>query len=421
MFFRLPDISLYEPPVGTPGDPLWQLASQTWSIACGIWETYGREYTGNNPNSAVVRYFWNAVCQLPPTNQPPTLPPSPPFLGGQCCDKTYNLTLNYEAKRCNQNATIASGTGNTQFTGKLKKIEYRNAPSGFNANGLYIEYESCTGVINYANLWSTNRSVAATACFSTNPFDPQADSIDPVASTITNVSIVTADGSPDTCGDIPVPYPPATPPPETNYDITINEGDNEISLPFTWNGDINLPLVFVNPDVIVSFDFQGISIEWSGDFNSNFGGKNPFPSNPPGVKPPRSRPPGGGGSNPTPKSPGVEELPSEDIEPDGELTKEEEKGTEILWILVEVLDIPNNSKYIIENVIPSNTTVFAGYISWTLKDVVDYTSSPEIPLRRLSNLIEKPTQFTGFRVRSTNGAQLRVTTYVQAIPPEITV
>jgi hypothetical protein len=415
IFWRLPSVLDYVVPPGTTGDPMWQLSKQVYSAACGIWNTYGDRFVPNNPNTAVIRYAWNAACQLPPVNQPPNVPPSPPFLGGQCCDKTYNLSLQYVAKRCNQNAVVGDGSGSAQFTGKLKQILYRNAPPGFNANGLFVEFESCAGVLGYANLWSTNRPVASGACFTTSPFDPQADSIDPVASTYSNVSISTADGSPDTCGNISVPYPPSSPPGTTNYNFTIDEGDSEISIPFTWNGDIKLPITFRNTNVDISFDFGGINFDWHGSEDAPDGNKNPFPRRPPVSRPPGGGGGGGGGTLPKPGDPDVIEKAPEIVGPDGAGEKEEEDDEQIIWLLVEVSNIPDNSRFKIEALTPNNDVVFAGYIAWTAGGADGFTSSPEIPIRRYKTLLKKPEDYTGYKARAINGASLKITEYIQKI------
>lgn len=394
---------------------MWQLAKQVYSAACGIWNMYGDRFVPNNPNTAVIRYVWNAACQIPPIGQPPNVPPPPPFTGGQCCDKTYNLTLQYVAKRCNQNAVIADGTASTQFTGRLKQILFRNAPPGFNANGLYVEYESCSGTIGYANLWSTNRAVAAGACFTTSPFDPQADSIDPVASTFSSVSITTADGSPDTCGDLPVPYPPSSPPSTTNYNFTINEGDRSYSIPFTWDGNINIPIIFVNADVDISFDFGGINFDWHGGKDSSDGNKNPFPRKPPVSRPPGGGGGGGGGERPQPFDPDVIEKQPKTVDPNDSIEEKEEEGEEILWLIIDTAGLPDNSRFVIEALNPADNVLFAGYLSWTSSNALGYSNAPEIPIRRSKTILRKPEEYTGYKIRSINSAQISVTEFVQKI------
>lgn len=414
-FWSHKDISEYAPQPGKPGNPLWQLGKQAKNAACQLWHNYPKEFVGDNPVSAPIRYAWNALCQEPPTDQNPTLPPPPPFTGGQCCDKSYVVSYEFVVKRCYQNATIDSGTGTKSVTGKINRLVFRNAPPGFSANGLFLEYEDCAGNKFYSPIWTTNQGVADGACYTGSPFDPNANGIDPVASSANILSVVTGDGSPDSCGDIPTNYPDNPPPPVTNYNFNIDEGDNNISIPFSFNGDFTLPLVFVNADVNITVDLGGINFEWSGDLNIGGGGKNPFPTRPPTTKPPGGKPPGGGGDSPKPGNPKVTEKPPETVTENDPLDMMEEEDEEIIWLLITVTKIIENTKYHIEFLNPDDDIYFAGYVAWKNPSIGGYNSAPEIPIRRKQTMIRKPDDFTGFKVRAINGAELTVTVYTQKI------
>jgi hypothetical protein len=409
------DISGFVPEFGQPGNPFWQLATQAKKAACELWKNYPKEFTGGNPGNAPVRYMWNAFCQAPPINQPPELPIPPPFEGGQCCDKTYQVSYEYTARRCYQNRLIDSGVGVASIAGKVKWIGFRNAPPGFNANGLFLEYEDCDLNIHWAGLWGTNVGVVDFNCNTENVFDPNSDAINGVLSSAFITGIVTNDGSDDVCGSLPPSYPNNPPPSEINYTFNISEGDHHTDIDFKVAPKFYMPIVFKGIDVNLHLDFGGVTFEWHGPKEKPGGEKNPFPTKPPTTKPPNGDDGGGGGENPKPGDPDLKEEEPKTADEVHPVIEKDPNGGQIVWVLIEITSIFENEKYHIEYQNSDDDVYFAGHICWINEQAGDWNSSPEYPIRRKTTILKKPPEYSGYKVRAINGATLVVKSYTQYV------
>lgn len=415
------DLSNYVAPSGKPGNPLMQLGKQARQAACQLWQQYPKQFVGNNPVSSPIRQAWNALCQEPPTNQPPTLPTPPIISGGQCAFR-YNLYV-----RFNRVDLIGSPPNQSCVTSPDPQAQYPLNPYGGRGDfwgpigGLKLsnfDSTNCGGNLNLDVLCHGrgNQARLATQQWITNQLLPGGSGSSGRLTGIAAALVVPyTSGNTDNCGNLPSDYPNNPPPTSpVNYTFNINGGDSTTNINFTYEPTFNLPISFKGPDVDITVDFGGINFDWHGNKDKPGGEKNPFPTLPPSSRPPGGRGGGGGGSNPQPDDDDVTENPPVDVPPDEVVEEEESSEKEILWVEVEVLDIPSNSKFLIESIDPENNVYFAGYLSWrTVGQSGTGDSSAEMPIRRRRTIMRKPEQYTGYRVRSTNGATLRVTSYTQ--------
>lgn len=394
--------------VSTPagvGDPNYQIANQVKNIACGIWNNYTSGFVPNNPVTSPIKNFWNSACSMPPTNQPPVTAPPPPFTGGQCPGVVYIVTVRVIIRNTIVGCPITTdNTFDVTVTGPVQgiEIEVTQPDAGFSqcAPGDFQPIDRVT----YRVVGQTSVDIATNAPVSTGTVPNPLSSAE-------ILGIVRQDGLPDDCGDPFTPFPPFTPPPVTNYDIDIFDGDTNITIDVTWTGDFTIPLTFNFEGGVINFDFGGISIEWSGDINFGGGDASPYPEKPPITLPPGQPPPGGGGTIPKPGDPPVIIAPPIPVTPIDPIEEEPPEDETFLYLEIIVTAIQQDSKFIIENVNTADSIYFAGYVSFTVKSKPGFTSAPEIPIRRQNNLIYIPPQYDGYRVRATNGANLTVTSF----------
>lgn len=405
------ELAAWNPPGGTPGDALYQIATQVKDVACSIWSTYPYQWIPDNPVTSLIKHFWNSNCSMSPTSAPPVVPPPPDFSGGQCDGILYGVRY--------QTAIISGGTlagwsANQQTTS--------NAPSGaIQSIELYAGGQLCPTLEH----WSFNGAGVPPVFNDANRpyFLRIVDSIgtkDVAIGTASGkrfIEFFRIDGQPDNCGNPPSNFPPTSPPPPTIYNIDINDGDSIITIPITWNGDVNIPLTFVFEGGLIDFDFGGINITWNGDVNIGGNGKNPFPESPPIVITPGDDPPGGGGTTPKPDDPSVIEKPPVVVDPNNPLDEMPPPGEEIVYVEVIVNSIFDELKNAIININPSKSVYFAGYVAWSISNKPDYTLAPEIPIRRKQNLFRMPNEYDGYKVVAINGANLSVKTFTVAKNP----
>ena len=237
-----------------------ELRDKIVTAACNFWNTYPRYFTkGTSPINSFARGYLNQVCS---TIQPAPLPPTVPFVGGQCCDKEYDVNYTWSFRRCFQNQELSSGTETVRISGKILGIDMRQAGSFV---VIEILAEDCNGDSTSRGVKSTGGELSETACFTTDPFDPKANQISKPASTFVINSVATSDGSPDDCGSLPPQYPPNNPSPgdlTTIINITNIDGvDNNYTL--TWNqidNNYNFPLNFKLNGINVTLDLSGLTI-----------------------------------------------------------------------------------------------------------------------------------------------------------------
>lgn len=380
-----------------------QVARQAKSFGCSLWNRYPKNFISSTPGTNALRGFWNTVCAEPPTNQPPTLPPPPPFTGGQCCNKRYRIFMDLKIKRCYQNAQIYDDMPQIVQQGKVLGIYLINAPPGFNANGIYLLFEDCSGNKFYRSVWSTTAPIASGACLVGSRFDPIANYLDPVASEYKITSIVTLDGSPDNCGDPETDFPdtPDPNPGDENTNITINvEGDeaNNFSFPLIWNEiDFKVPLHFDFEVGKIDFNFDGININLNGGNSWHIEGGDDTGGD---ITNDINNIFNGGGV--------TLNLNGKDSEEGEETEDETKKPLGLVAVKIDIVRPPKKGKTILMNNSDDNT-YFAGYFSWLL----DGSRSEEFAIRKSHHIFVRPSWAEGYRVYSVNGASLKTTIYTQ--------
>ena len=331
---------------GTTFDFLDQVAEKVRDHVCDLWFTFPDKMAGNlGVIGAYPRGFMNQACQdksLPP-------PPSVPFTGGQCCDLTYDVEVTFDLKRCFNNDTVHSGTQTRTVTGKVNGVVLQPCTSNPSLSCVEIEYENCDGDIFYEQVFSTTRDIADDACFTTSPIDPDADDIDPVASTYSIINITVVGGGTDNCGDPPIQYPPSPPanPGNVNTQIEVNLFDgNTTNLDLdlvTINNDfdlsLQLPIKFNIAGLIVDIDVGGIN------FNNNTSNDTFDPEGtrlPDGTRHPLPAPTNPSLPPPKPPAPNGENYDEEEkTETD---PKQEEVGIELEFVRITITQVPGNVK-----------------------------------------------------------------------------
>lgn len=249
--------------------------------ACDIWSTNPYFITnGRDPLSSFARGFMNQMCNgVTPT---PVYEP-PPFIGGQCCDKTYIVLCSWQFIQCNGNIA-AQGSGNPTITGKVLGLSFAPNPQAPNQWELRLNFVDCENNEDSVGLISTTTPIDQD-CSDWQPGDPGASNWDLSRSTFQIDNISTADGSPDDCGNPPGGYPVQPPPPpgSLTQNFTINNVDNTATVwTLEWNQtnpSYNFPMTFKINGVNASLDVGGITIYGSPGVSSP-GGENTTP--PPG-------------------------------------------------------------------------------------------------------------------------------------------
>lgn len=286
MALRFPYDSFFESSGNQAAEFQETLRDEILSFSCSIWSQFPDFVVKNrSPGISFTRGFLNQMCSR---IQPPVPFPAPPFTGGQCCDKTYNISAQWVLRRCFNNDIISDASGTVTLTGKVKGIFLRPCFNNPSVSCLEAETEECNGSINRGVYFSTTQQIAEGACLTGNPLNPRANDIDPVASEFTITLIETTDGSPDDCGNLPTFYPPTNPTQQdltTIINITNLDGTNN-SYTLTYNqvdSNYNFPLTFKLNGSNVSLGIDGLEI--SG---------NPFLTSP--TPPNASPPPGSDGA-----------------------------------------------------------------------------------------------------------------------------
>ena len=338
-----------------------QFGQQAKTFACSLWNNYPQFLSGQTPGSSALQGFWNSICD------PPTLPPTPPFSGGQCDDLPYYCT-------CSSKGVVRVQSG--VFYGKVGAID------------CYVQ----NGNQYIIRVYRGNQQISSGAAYSEYP---DGSPITP--------DVLVQGNLPDNCGSLPTEYPPVPPPNPGDEQTTINitnEGDNnnQFSFPLIWNDvDFNFPLKFDFPAGNLKLNFDGINInfdknnDWHITNNNNDNDNIVNNINNNFI---------GGGSPP--------DLDSQDKEEEPETEESEEKKVGITAVKIEVVVPPKKGKTII---LPnsSDNTFFAGYFSWILDDA----RSEEYPIRKYSNIFVRPSWAQGYRAYTVNGAKIKVTIYSQ--------
>ena len=226
--------------------------------ACNLWAAYPDFMTNRtDPITSFARGFMNQACS---PIQPPLPPPGPPYVGGQCCDANYTVTVNVTR-------SFNNGPPETFdqifFVNQAKIVNSSVGNPVGNPNFLETQLllENCAGVqfINSQPIGGVG-------------FTGQ----------INSTTIVRNDGLPDNCGD-PLPgYGSPTPiQQDLNTVINITTIDTtDYSAPLIWNNtnnNFNFPMTFKYAGTNVTLDMSGLTIY--GDLNIvSFNGGNDSPT-----------------------------------------------------------------------------------------------------------------------------------------------
>lgn len=245
------------------------------TFACGLWSTFPDFISeGTNPANSFARGFMNRACSQ---IQPPNAAPMVPFIGGQCCDAMYDVTADWDLKRCNADVTVIAGPGTVSVVGQVKGLILHQCTNNPSFRCLDVEYEDCLGTVQYETLTSTTRQIADFACSGVPPTDPDADSINPFTSSFSITGITRTDGMPDNCGD-PLPRYDSPAPTSNdlnqNINITINDGlDLDLELQYIkLSNQYNFPMNFKVNGFNVSLDIGGLNFYAPDGFGSPSGG-----------------------------------------------------------------------------------------------------------------------------------------------------
>lgn len=245
------------------------------TFACGLWSTFPDFITEEtNPANSFARGFMNRACS---PIQPPNAAPTVPFIGGQCCDAMYDVTADWDLKRCNADVTVIAGSGTVSVVGQAKGLILHQCTNTPSLRCLDVEYEDCLGTVQYETLASTTRQIANFACSGVPPTDPDADSINPFTSSFSITGITRTDGMPDNCGDPPPRYDSPAPTSNDlnqNINITINDGlDLNLELQYIkLSNQYNFPMNFKVNGTNVSLDIGGLNFYAPDGFGSPSGG-----------------------------------------------------------------------------------------------------------------------------------------------------
>ena len=286
MSLRFPYDSFFESSGNTAAEFQENLRDEILTFSCNIWANFPDFLTKNSsPGVSFTRGFMNQMCSR---IQPPVPFPPPPFIGGQCCDKTYNVSAQWVIRRCFNDDIVAQGSGTRAITGRVTGIFLRACTGNPSVSCVEVEAETCSGQINTASFFSGTPRVQEDTCTTSNPFSPVANDWSAASSNIIITLIETADGSSDDCGNPPSTYPPTNPTQgdlTTNINITNLDGvDNVYNLTFNQvDNNYNFPLNFKLNGLNVSLDMGGLEI-----------GGNPFLTSP--TAPNSSPPPGSDGA-----------------------------------------------------------------------------------------------------------------------------
>lgn len=238
------------------GNFLIDTANQAANFACGIYKDYPQwaidplnAATGiNNPIAQFQKSLWDKLCSPPgrPGLPPPTQPPL--FTGGQCPDVLYRVRVGSVNTELNPNgASTVPFEREQSLPGPITNFTYEYRGDSI---GMRAELDCGFGHYNFAQ-----------------------DGGGPDWTKVAYVRVERLDGQPDNCGDEPGGTSYIAPPPEAlTQNITVNQGDTNISFPVTFNSSttINIPIKVVGTDptsgnnFTINFDFDGVGFDFGG-------------------------------------------------------------------------------------------------------------------------------------------------------------
>ena len=298
------------------------------SYYCGIYQNTPQWVLRKNPFvSPLVRKGLEQMCA---PEAPFPVPVELPFIGGQCCDGSYDVTARFVIIRCYQHERYRDVTTTIRVNGKILGGvvgEYPNAPG---LTGAYIDAEDCQGNQVIGSLFSGTLGIQTGNCYTEDQSAPFAQDISVQQSFVQILNINRVDGE-DNCGDPPSNYPDIPPPTDDDlrkpFDIVYEDNSKrtiyyEIKRDITNN--IYFPPIIDVGGVAVSFDLTGICIGCVSTNNNTGGG-------------------GSGGSESL-----TDDTPAEE-ETEEEVMEEQEDGAEedvfrIKAVQVNVTTIPTNNR-----------------------------------------------------------------------------
>jgi hypothetical protein len=250
------------------GDFLRDAANQAANFACGLYKNYpGWSIVGDPLGvGAFNKALWDNLCSPPGRPGLPDPPPPPSFLGGQC-EVIYNFYINVNGAE--RKMWRAPYSNDAELPGRIVSIQFQGC--GGPSFGQYNN-----------NYWlATNDKNQTTSLHNFTPFT---ETCVPIG----NPYPKPKDAQPDNCGNPPSGYPKTAPPPEAlTQNITINNNNQNISFPVTFNSNpkINIPISVKvtdpknNQNFNINFNFDGVHFDFGGGSKGEGGGTTPDSDN----------------------------------------------------------------------------------------------------------------------------------------------
>lgn len=376
-----------------------KVADAAADFACGIYQDFPGAII-RSPIGAFNRGLMDSMCG--PRNKLPPPPSTPPYQGGQCKCRSYNVTVTW----------LAAGDPPTQQTVTNEVLApftvFAEEDQATGANLLYLRSAVCNNGIpdSYIN----------------NPIGQLEENSESYS--ISNVS--PADGGADNCGDPPSEWgddlPDVIPDNRKSGDIVINNNDGtNIVLPIAIVGSGNV--VNFNPEFKV--DVGGVKIDFNlGGVKIDFGNQSSNPSSPP----PRNN---DNADNFERIEDAIERIkekieqqqddidqikkdrndsppPDEDEDIEKEEDEEEEESgnkdvDKLQYVCIHLTKLPNREQW--GDGAPN--IYYAGWLEFKVKDC----NLPRQPIHFKDSIFKAPDGATGYAFTLVNGAKGKATVY----------
>lgn len=376
-----------------------KVADAAADFACDLYQDFPGAII-RSPIGAFNRGLMDSLCG--PRNKLPPAPTPPPYSGGQCRCRSYEVTVTWLQGGSEPFQRVLTTTVLAPFT------LYASGDNQIGVTVLYLRSAICEN--------------GSPTGWSDNPIGSLVDG----SESYSIVSAIPTDGQPDDCGDPPAEWgnnlPDVIPDDRRSTDITINNNDGtNIVVPVAIIGSGN---VFnLSPEfkvdvggVTVTFDFSGAKID--------FGSSNQNPNNPP----PRNN---SSADNFERIETAIKELkeklteqqkdiddikadrndsPPPDDDPDIEKEEDEEESEsgdkdvdKLQYVCVHLTKLPNREQW--GDGAPN--VYYAGWLEFKLKGC----NLPRQPIHFKDSIFKAPDGATGFAYTLTNGAKGKVTVY----------
>lgn len=366
-----------------------KLADNIKNFACQLWNDFPDQITQNKSvKSSFARGFMDFTCGAGGGSVPP--PPTSQVTGGQCIGDRYDVYFDCEYTR-----NDVPGT----FTYRQLLTIGNNIPgaivggTAFPFGGQYIRVTL---------IWDSGNQSA----FETENLGAFTD-IKEI--TTYRFDAEKTDGSPDTCGDSPLVYPPTTPDVNNDYttNITINNNDGtDLTIPLVYAPiDFNFPMNFDLGGVDVVIDLGGIDFNFGPGGVGDGGGQLPDGQQDP-LPIPKDNPGGGNTSRkfPPPNTEDFEEIIKEPSTEDTEL-----EGELLDYVTLQLTEIPANAN---TQVWVDGATVY--YCGW-FAFISDTFVFKREPIHFEFTIWNAPKGATGYQYQLYPGFQATATVYKRKI------